>query len=138
MHRKGTPGQITCDLAMTNGKGFIYGRCAAHEKAEILEEAAKQLQQLAASRGEFEWTINLHLEFLNTEPLTRVLWFIGILDNIARDEDLRADITLVWKISKDDVSIWNTATNTKDNIEKGREGNKKKRKGLKLHLEKVV
>jgi hypothetical protein len=62
-----------------------------------------------ALRQEFEWTIELDVEFGPTTSLLRLLDLIDNLDKTVRDKTLRASIEAVWKVPAKDASLKSTA-----------------------------
>jgi hypothetical protein len=112
-------GQIPAvDLRMFGGRGFIRGISGIDDRGETFAKAASHLSQLAESLGEFEWTIDLEIDFGPTTALSRFLAMIDTLDQIARDPALRGKIELKWKIPANDVNLMSTAKHTENEIKK--------------------
>jgi hypothetical protein len=131
-------GQIPAvDLRMIGGRGFIRGLSGIDDRGKTFTAAAAHLKQLAESKGEFSWTIELDLRFGPTTTLLRFLDLLDVLDNIARRDDLRGTIKVIWKVPESDVALTSTAESTKKRFKERNEKAQKKgdRVGLNLEIE---
>jgi len=126
------------DLRMIGGRGFIRGVSGIDDRGKTFMAAAKHLKQLAESKGEFAWSIDLDLRFGPTTTLRRLLDLIDQLDDIARDDDLRGEIEVVWKVPASDINLFSTAKSIEDRLqEQNAEARKAgKKTGLTLMVEK--
>jgi hypothetical protein len=131
-------GQIPAvDLRMIGGRGFIRGLSGIDDRGKTFKAAAAHLKQLAESKGEFSWAIELDLRFGPTTTLLRLLDLLDVLDEIARSHDLRGTIQVIWRVPISDVALTSTAKSTKKTID---ERNQKaqengERLGLDLRIE---
>jgi len=114
------------DLRMVGGRGYIRGISGIDDRGKTFDRAAKHLKQLAETKGEFSWIIELDLKFGPTTSVLRLLEFLDILNNISRDDALRGKIQIIWKVPASDTSLLSTAKVAKQEIE---ERNKKSSKG---------
>src|SRR6516162_5878274 len=105
------------DLRMIGGQGFIRGLSGIDDRGKTFKAAATHLKQLAESKGEFSWTIELDLRFGPTTTTLRLLELISVLDNIARDEQLRGQIRVIWKVPRADLSLMSMAKTAKKEID---------------------
>jgi hypothetical protein len=116
--QQGAKGQIPAvDLRMIKGRGFIRGLSGIDDRGKTFTAAALHLKQLAESKGEFSWQIELDLRFGPTTTMLRLLELIDTLDEIARDDALRGTIKVTWKVPANDINLMSTAKSTKKEID---------------------
>lgn len=108
------------DLRMIEGRGFIKGLSGVDDRGQTFVEAKTHLRRLAEIKGEFSWTIELEITLGPTTTLRRLLELIEALDDIACDTDLRADISLVWRVARSDTSLWSEAKSVQAEIGKSK------------------